>query len=616
MAGLVFNNPWSCNLVAHGRTETLVTITKKVGALLLLLTVGSLVGILTFALFLQRTALDFVYVAAASNEDRVLQQLYVNSIMIHDGHEDIRGPQQELIRTFDTLLDRLQNGAPNPSHLTPADFMERLPNVASITGNTFGSGPEVLLLVMDLLPRPPDDLRDKILRLRSEWLRLKDGFSGDNSELIKERMPAISQASRELAAAAGARLIQKRQTMLTTLASIAGLSIMVFVTGLVLTRKFNAMADQVQLLLGRYRELFENANDFVYTTDLDGRFLTVNRAGEAISGYSREELLQKTFSDLMPPADAELWRQKQQESLSEIHIVSKDEKRISLEDSRRPIYENGIVTGIQGVARDVTERNRLKEKLDLARKVEAVGRLAGGIAHDFGNVLTIITGYCTLIHKSLKPDDPLQAEVEGIQKASQRAIAMIRQLLIFSRGQTYVPKVIAADKAISEMTSALRRLIGDNIELTTRVALPLGHINMDPAQFEQILVNLVLNARDAMSAGGKIRIEARNEDVSPAEMNTDEALTPGPYIRFKVSDTGCGMTPEVLSRMFEPFFSTKTQGTGLGLSGVYAIVRQAGGQISAESQPGNGTTVTIYLPRVLEVPASTPAPVLPAGTPS
>src|SRR5207244_179221 len=149
--------------------------------------------------------------------------------------------------------------------------------------------------------------------------------------------------------------------------------------------KFNAMAGQVQLLLERYRELFENANDFVYTTDRDGHFLTANRAGEAISGYTREELLQKTFADLMAPADADVWRQKQQESLSadelktvhEIHIVSKDGKRVSLEDSRRPIYENGILTGIQGVARDVTERNRLKEKLDIALKLEAVGRLAG-----------------------------------------------------------------------------------------------------------------------------------------------------------------------------------------------------------------------------------------------
>ena len=594
----------------------MTTITKKVGALLLLLTVGSLVGILTFAIFLQRTALDFVYVAAATNEDRILQQLYVNSIMIHDGHEDIRGPQQELIRTFDALIERLQNGGPNASRLTPVDFMERLPNVATSPGNTFGTGPEVLRLVMDVVPPPPDDIRDKILTLRSEWLPLKDAFSGDNSELIKQRMPAISQASRELAAAAATRLIQKRQTMLMTLASIAGLSIMVFVTGLVLTRKFNAMANQVQLLFERYRELFENANDFVYTTDRNGHFLTVNRAGEAISGYSREELLQKTFADLMAPADAELWRQKQQESLSEIYIISKDGKRVSLEDSRRPVYENGILTGTQGVARDVTERNRLKEKLDIAVKMEAVGRLAGGIAHDFGNVLTIITGYCTLLHKSLKADDPLQAEVEGIHRASQRAISMIRQLLIFSRGQTYTPQVIAADKAISEMTGALRRLIGDSIELTTRVALPLGHVNMDPTQFEQILVNLVMNARDAMSGSGKIRIEARNEEVAPAEINQDETLPPGPYVCLKVIDTGCGMTPEVLSRIFEPFFSTKTQGTGLGLSGVYAIVRQAGGRISAESQPGSGTTVTIYLPRLLEVPANTPEPVLPAGTQS
>jgi PAS domain S-box-containing protein len=370
------------------------------------------------------------------------------------------------------------------------------------------------------------------------------------------------------------------------------------------------MADQVQRSLERYRELFENAADFVYTADLNGRFMTVNKAAETISGYNRDELLRKTFADLMVPADAELWRLNQNEisadalnTVSEIHILSKDGKSVSLEDNRRPIFENGVLSGIQGVARDLTERNRIKERLDLSNRMEAIGRLAGGIAHDFGNVLTIITGYCTLLRKSIKPDDPLQAEVEGIQKATQRAVSMIRHLLSFSRGQIVNPTLLTLDKAISETTSVLRRLIGDKIALVTKVEPRIGHVRMDPTQFEQVLVNLALNARDSMPQGGRIQIEVVNEDVLSPETNNKDGLPPGPYIRLSLTDTGCGMPPDVLSRIFEPFFSTKTQGTGLGLSSVYSIVRQAGGQISAESQPGAGTTMTIHLPRVLEMEA-------------
>jgi PAS domain S-box-containing protein len=440
--------------------------------------------------------------------------------------------------------------------------------------------------------------------------------------------------------------------MLMTLASIAALSIVLFAAGLLFTRRFiarpiqnlrtasqrigsgdfsyrvpdrlydsndeladlgktfNTMADQIHRSLERYRELFENATDFVYTADLNGRFLTVNRAAETISGFSREELLQKTFADLMAPGDAGLWRQARERSPSvepltavhEIHILSKDGKRVSLEDSSRLIYENGMPGGIQGVARDVTERNRLKEKLDLSQKMEAIGRLAGGISHDFGNLLTIIAGYCMLIRDGLKGDDPLRAEVEGIQRASQRAASMIRHLLSFSRGQILSPRLLATEKAIGEMTEVLGRLIGENIELVTKIAPGLGCVRMDPTQFEQVLVNIVLNARDSMPGGGKLWIGAANEDVPATAVHTGDGLPPGPYIRLTVTDTGCGMTPDVLSRIFEPFFSTKTQGTGLGLSSVYSIIQQSGGQISAESQVGTGTTMTIHLPRVLEIP--------------
>jgi PAS domain S-box-containing protein len=627
-----------------------MTITKKVGSLLLLLTVGSLIGILTFAIHVRRTSVDFLFFLAASNEERLLQQLYVNNIMIRDGHDDLRASQRDLIQDFDGLLNALENGGKNPTGLTPVQVTERVHDAAAQPGGTLEStGPEVVSLLTDAMPPPSDELRGQITTTRNKWSHLKNSFStvvdrpkddpaaADASETIRAGMPAISQASRAIVATSAARMLALRRLMLVTLASIAALSLVLFALGLLFTRRFiarpiqslqtasqkigagdfsyrvpvrlsdssdeladlgktfNTMADQIRRSLERYRELFENATDFVYTTDLTGRFLTVNRAAESISGYSREELLRKTFTDLtgvsLDPSAA----------VREIQILSKDGNRISLEDSHRLIHENGTPVGVQGVARDVTERNRLKERLDLAQKMEAIGRLAGGIAHDFGNVLTIISGYSMLIRGCLKPDDPLMTEVEGIQKASQRAASMIRHLLSFSREQVVSPRLLSPKIAIRDLTEVLGRLIGEDIELIIKFSPDLGYIRMDPTQFEQVFVNLVLNARDAMPEGGKLLIDARNEDGADKR------------VRLTITDTGFGMTPEVLSRIFEPFFSTKTKGTGLGLSSVYSIIRQAGGEISAQSRPGAGTTMTIRLPRVFEVPEPE-VPALPAET--
>jgi two-component system, cell cycle sensor histidine kinase and response regulator CckA len=616
-----------------------MTITKKVGSLLLLLTAGSLVGIVTFAVFLQRTSVDFLFFLAASHEERLLQQLYVNTVMIRDGHEDVRPAQRDLMHQFDALLNALENGGANPYRLTPMQLTEQVRVAGSHPGGTLEStGPEVVRVLTDAMPPPPEELRAQIAAARARWSGLKNSFSvvvdrpkddpaaADAFEAIRNGMPTISEDSRGVMATSAARLLAIRRQMLVTLASIAGLSIVLFAAGLLFTRRFiarpvqslrtasqrigagdfsyrvpanldeskdeladlgktfNTMADQIHRSLERYRELFENATDFVYTTDLNGRFLTVNRAAETISGYSREELLQKTFVELtgspLEPAGA----------VRELQMFSKQGKRISLEDRHRLIYENGGAVGIQGVARDVTERNRLKEKLDTAHKMDAIGRLAGGIAHDFGNVLTVISGYCMLIREGLKTDDPLRADVEGIHRASQRAASMIRHLLSFSREQVVNPRVLSPKATIREMTQVLGRLIGEDIELAIKATPDLGYIRMDAVQFEQVFVNLVLNACDSMPNGGKILIEASNEDADAQR------------VRLTVTDTGCGMTPEVLSRIFEPFFSTKPKGTGLGLSNVYSIIQQAGGEISAESQLGIGTTIIIHLPRVFEVP--------------
>ena len=639
-----------------------MTITRKVGALLLLLTAGSLIGTFTFAIFLRSTAVDFLFFLASSNEERLLQQLYVNNLMILDGHSDFRAPQLELIRDFDALLASMENGGRDPSQWTSI-VIERVRDAATHPGGTLEStGPEVVRVLIEGMPIPPEDLRHNVGAVRREWLQLKSSFitvaerpandatAVQASQRITLEMPAFGQTSRAVVGATAIRLFNIRQLMLGILISIAAFSVVLFAAGLLVTRRFiarpvrhlqtasqrigsgdfdyrvpvssgpsndelvdlgktfNKMADQIRRALDRYRQLFENANDFVYTTDLDGTFLTVNKAAEAISGYRQEELLQKTFADLMTPADAasylSLDSMPSRERLSgvrELRIVSKEGKPVTLEDSSRLIYENGMPVGIHGVARDVTERDRLRKQLDVSQRMEAIGRLAGGIAHDFGNVFTIISGYCSLIRSSLKKDDPLAEEVEGIQKASQRADSMVRHLLTFSRGQILSRRVLTLGKALDEMTAVLRRLIGENIGFTVKVAPDLGSIHFDATQLEQVLVNLALNARDSMPSGGSLLIEATNQDVAGEPAHSQDELPAGPYVRLTVSDTGCGIAPEVLDRIFEPFFSTKTQGTGLGLSTVYSIVRQSGGRIFAQSCVGQGTTMTIYLPRVIAI---------------
>ena len=646
-----------------------MTITRKVGSLLLLLTAGSLIGTATFAVFLRSTAVDFLFFLAANNEERLLQQLYVNNVMIRDGHSDLRATQLESIRDFDALLASMESGG-RDSSLGISIIVESVRDLAARPGGTLESiGPEVVRALIEGIPEPPEYLRQRVSTVRGRWLRLKDSFLAvaerpaadpkavDATAAIAAEMPVFNQASRDVVSAAGIRLFEIRRLMLGILVSIAALSIVLFVLGLLVTRRFiakpvqrlqtasqrigagdfdyrvpiaerasndelvdlgrtfNKMADEIGRAVGRYRELFENANDFVYTTDLDGTFLTVNKAAEIISGYRREELLQKNFANLMTTEDAALLRsvesmpsEAQLSGVRELRIVSKQGKPISLEDSSRLIYENGMPVGVQGVARDVTERDRMRRQLDTAQRMEAIGRLAGGIAHDFGNVLTIISGYCSLIRGSLKEDDPLREEVDGIQKASQRAESMVRHLLTFSRGQILNRRILNLEKSLMEMTSVLRRLIGENIAFSVNLAPNLGSINFDATQLEQVLVNLALNARDSMSAGGQLRIDATNEDAAGESVHPEDDLPSGSYVRLAVSDTGCGIPPEMLDRIFEPFFSTKTQGTGLGLSTVYSIVHQSGGRVFAESRVGQGTKMTIYLPRVFEAPEADEPP--------
>jgi nitrogen-specific signal transduction histidine kinase/ActR/RegA family two-component response regulator len=268
------------------------------------------------------------------------------------------------------------------------------------------------------------------------------------------------------------------------------------------------------------------------------------------------------------------------------------------------------------VSRDITERKqaeellrRRDEQLRQSQKMEAVGRLSGGIAHDFNNLLGVIIGYSESIEQRLLPNDPLRKSAEEIRKAGERAASLTHQLLAFSRQQVLQPQILDLNALVTDMGKMLRRLIGKHIELTATLATELGQVKAEQSQIEQVIVNLVVNARDAMPEGGKLLIETSNLVVNDNLASSFPFLQPGPYVLLTVTDTGSGMDADTQRHIFEPFFTTKGpgKGTGLGLATVYGVVKQSGGGVIVDSEPGKGCTFKIFLPQTLE-PALAPAP--------
>ena len=286
--------------------------------------------------------------------------------------------------------------------------------------------------------------------------------------------------------------------------------------------------------------------------------------------------------------------------------VSDDKRSIDL--TIAPVPDRGYVN-LYG--RDITEEKSLSAKFLQAQKMEAVGRLAGGVAHDFNNLLTVIAGYCELAEEELPDKSYLKAHIDEIAKAAKQAASLTAKLLAFSRKQVLIPRAINPNALVRGTENIIARLVGEDIEVKTALSEDTGNIKADPGQLEQVLMNLVVNARDAMPGGGRLTIETSNRALDSEYASGHPGVRAGEYVQINVSDTGHGMGKEVLSHLFEPFFTTKEQGkgTGLGLSTVYGIVKQSAGHIGCYSEPGKGTTFTIYFPRTVETGDEMAAPV-------
>jgi hypothetical protein len=356
----------------------------------------------------------------------------------------------------------------------------------------------------------------------------------------------------------------------------------------------------------RYRLLFEANPQPMWVFDRETlTFLAVNQAAVDHYGWSREEFLAMTVKDIRPPEEIPalmdlMGRLVEAPMRPGVYRHSKkDGTPIEVETLGNPMLFDGR-RAIMVLANDVTERRRLEDQLRQAQRMEAVGRLAGGVAHDFNNLLTVVTGYSELLLGSLEGRSTDQRRVQEIHRAASRAASLTRQLLAFGRKQVLEPRLLDLDGVVQGMAPMLERLLGERVRLRTPRAPALGRVKADPGQIEQVVMNLAINARDAMPEGGTLTVELSDVELGRDGGGNSTGLEPGPYVMLAVRDSGCGMDAATRARIFEPFFTTKEvgKGTGLGLATVYGIIQQSGGAIQVDSEPGRGSTFRIYLPHV------------------
>lgn len=355
----------------------------------------------------------------------------------------------------------------------------------------------------------------------------------------------------------------------------------------------------------RYRTLFQSAVYGMYSSTISGRFKDVNPALIAMLGYdSAEEVLALDIAgDVYFDAEGPSRLLKECEAGGKVENLEaqwkrKDGAAITVRLSGRLIREEDGSPRLEMIAEEITERRQLEEQLRQSQKMDAVGKLAGGVAHDFNNLLTIIKGYAELVLEGYGDSDPRRSDIEEVKKAAERAASLTRQLLAFSRQQSLDPRLLALNSIVADMEKMLHRLLGEDIRLKTHLDPRLHQVKADQGQVEQVLMNLVVNARDAMPRGGTLTITTSNLAIQESELREHVGLQPGDYVVLSVADTGIGMDAATQSRIFEPFFTTKEhgKGTGLGLSTVYGIVKQSAGSIQVRSTPGSGSVFTVFLP--------------------
>jgi len=398
--------------------------------------------------------------------------------------------------------------------------------------------------------------------------------------------------------------------------------------GLILLFDLYVIFQQVQLFRVRkqiaereelFRLITENAADMIAVVDGSGNRLYNSPSYQKILGYSPEELKETKGIEQIHPDDREKVMEAALEAKRsgtgrsiEYRLRHKDGRWVQLESTASVIRNrNGEVEKLVIVNRDVTERKDLEKQLVLSQKLEAIGKLSGGVAHDFNNLLNVILGYSEELQKHIPPEDPYREAVDEIINAGKRAASLTQQLLAFSRKQVFESQIIDLKVIVSEAAKMLERLIGEDIKLEIVPVPQIGTVKADRCQIERVILNLAVNAREAMPQGGKVTIEMADVELDESSPTLQHCAAPGPYVMLRVTDTGCGMDAELQSHIFEPFFTTKGQGTGLGLATVYGVIKQSGGYIAVDSAPGKGTTFRVYLPRVAEtvekVQASSPS---------